>query len=78
MTLLKFTADGQLTSNARSLSRVSEAEDAASVRLLAGEAVHEIVPCASSSWAFDLREDDGSSGGGFRPFRLRRGGRLRV
>jgi hypothetical protein len=38
----------------------------------------EIVPCATSGWAFDLRDDDGGSGGGFRPYRLRRGGRLRV
>ncbi|HTA06789.1 MAG TPA: hypothetical protein VK774_10530 [Solirubrobacteraceae bacterium] len=78
MALLNFTADGRLTSNARSLSSVSEAEGDASVKLLAGDATCEIVPRASSGWAFDLRKDDGSSGGGFRPFRLRRGGRLRV
>jgi hypothetical protein len=78
MTLLEFTADGRLTANEQSLSRVGETEGYGSARLLTGEVEHEIVPCPSSGWAFDLRGNDGSSGGGFRPFRLRRGGRLRL
>ncbi len=49
-----------------------------SAPLLTGRRRLEIVPCGRSSWAFDLRDDKGGSGGGFRPYRLRRGGRLRV
>jgi hypothetical protein len=48
------------------------------MRLLAGEAEYEIVPLGPSGWAFELRDESGSCSGGFRPFRLRRGGRLRV
>jgi hypothetical protein len=78
MTCLLFTADGRLSAEKRSLSRVAEAHDEISAPLLTGQRRCEIVPCEPGSWAFDLRGDDGSSAGGFRPYRLRRGGRLRV
>jgi hypothetical protein len=47
-------------------------------RLLAGDDAYEIVPFAQGGWGFELRDDDGARSGGFQPFRLRRGGRLRV
>jgi hypothetical protein len=78
MTCLLFTADGRLSAEKRSLSRVDEACDEVSAPLLRGQRRCEIVPSALGGWAFDLRDDDGGSGGGFRPYRLRRGGRLRV
>ncbi len=83
MTRLLFTADGQLReptrgSEPRILSHVIEGPDGASARLLAGEDEHEIVPLAQSGWGFELRDGDGALSGGFQPFRLRRGGRLRV
>jgi hypothetical protein len=83
MTRLSFTADGQLREWARGgeprvLSRVVEDRDGAGARLISDEHEHEIVPFASTGWGFELRDGDGARGGGFQPFRLRRGGRLRV
>jgi hypothetical protein len=46
-------------------------------RLVADDVEHAIVaPAESVNWRFDLLGDDGRRTGGFRPFRLRRGGRL--
>jgi hypothetical protein len=83
MTRLLFTADGQLReptrgSEPRVLSHVIEGPSGTSARLLAGEHEYEIVPLAKSGWGFELRNGDGACSGGFQPFRLRRGGRLRV
>ncbi|MFI4990176.1 MAG: hypothetical protein ACHQHO_04600 [Solirubrobacterales bacterium] len=83
MTRLLFTADGQLREQARGgksrvLARVAEDRDGARFRLLAGNEEHEIVPFAQTGWGFELRDGEGARSGGFQPFRLRRGGRLRV
>ncbi len=83
MTRLLFTADGLLREQTRGaesrvLSRVTEDRDGARTRLVSGEAEHEIVPFAQTGWALELRDGDGGRSGGFQPFRLRRGGRLRV
>jgi len=83
MTKLLFTADGLLREQApgaepRVLSQVLEGPGGGGARLLAGEHEYEIVPLAKSGWGFELRNGDGACSGGFQPFRLRRGGRLRV
>jgi hypothetical protein len=81
MTRFLFTTDGLLCERAsggerRVLARVAEGPDGA-LRLSAG-AEHRIVPCAGVGWAFELRDREDVGSGGFAPFRLRRGGRLRV
>jgi hypothetical protein len=83
MAKLLFTADGLLREQAgeaepRVLSHVVEGPGGTEARLLAGEREYEIVPLAQSGWGFELHEGNGARGGGFQPFRLRRGGRLRV
>lgn len=83
MTRLSFTADGQLHELARDgeprvLSRVVEDPEGTGARLISGEDEHEIVPFAQAGWGFELRDGEGALSGGFQPFRLRRGGRLRV
>lgn len=83
MIRLSFTADGQLREQARGgeprvLSRVVEEPDGAGARLITGEDEHEIVPFAHAGGGFELRDGEGFLSGGFQPFRLRRGGRLRV
>jgi len=83
MTKLLFTADGLLREQAPGaepcvLSHVVEGPGGTGARLLAGEREYEIVPLAKSGWGFELRDGDGACSGGFQPFRLRRGGRLRV
>lgn len=82
MTKLLFTADGLLREQApgaepRVLSHVVE-EPGGGARLLAGEHEYEIVPLAQSGGGFELHDGEGARSGGFQPFRLRRGGRLRV
>lgn len=82
MGLLLFTTDGELHEQTRSaeprvVARVLEQGDART-RLLCGSTEHEIVPSASRGPAFELHDLDGWPCGGFEPFRLRRGGRLRV
>jgi hypothetical protein len=82
MTKLLFTADGLLREQApeaepRVLSQVVEGPGGGA-RLLAGEHEYEILPLAQSGWGFELRDGRGARSGGFQPFRLRRGGRLRV
>jgi hypothetical protein len=83
MTKLLFTADGLLREQTpgaepRVLSHVVEGRGAVGARLLAGQHEYEIVPFAQSGWGFELLDGDGACSGGFQPFRLRRGGRLRV
>jgi hypothetical protein len=83
MTRLLFTADGQLReptrgSELRVLSRVVDRPGGTGARLVAGDDEYEIVPFARSGWGFELRDGGGACCGGFQPFRLRRGGRLRV
>jgi hypothetical protein len=83
MTKLLFTADGLLREQTpgakpRVLSHVVEGPDDGGTRLLAGEHEYEIVPLAQAGWGFELRDGQGASIGGFQPFRLRCGGRLRV
>jgi hypothetical protein len=83
MTKLLFTADGLLREQTpgaepRVLSHVVEGPNGEGTRLLAGEQEYEIVPLAQSGWGFELRDGQGASSGGFQPFRLRSGGRLRV
>lgn len=83
MAKLLFTADGLLREQAhgadpRILSHVIEGSDGTGSRLLAGEREYEIVPLAQGGWGFELHDGNGARSGGFQPFRLRRGGRLRV
>jgi hypothetical protein len=83
MTKLLFTADGLLReqrpgAEPRVLSHVLERPNVGRTRLLAGEHEYEIVPLAQSGGGFELSDGQGASSGGFQPFRLRRGGRLRV
>jgi len=83
MTRLLFTVDGQLREQARGseprvLSHVVEGPGGMGARLVAGDDEYEIVPFAQGGWGFELRDGDGARSGGFQPFRLRRGGRLRV
>lgn len=83
MAKLLFTADGLLREQARGadpriLSHVVERPDGTGSRLLAGEREYEIVPLARGSWGFELHDGNGARSGGFQPFRLRRGGRIRV
>jgi hypothetical protein len=83
MTRLLFTADGRLREQAPGaephvLSHVIEGPGGTGARLLTGEREYEIVPSAQSGWGFELHDAHGVPSGGFQPFRLRRGGRLRV
>jgi hypothetical protein len=83
MAKLLFTADGLLREQGRGaeprvLSHVVEGPGGTEPRLLAGEREYEIVPLAQSGWGFELHDGNGARSGGFQPFRLRRGGRLRV
>jgi hypothetical protein len=82
MTKLLFTPDGLLReqtpgAESRTLSQVIE-EPGMRARLLAGERQYEIVPLPQSGWGLELRDARGEPSGGFQPFRLRSGGRLRV
>jgi hypothetical protein len=82
MTTLLFTADGLLREQTpgagpRVLSQVV-AGPGGRTRLLAAEHEYEIVPLAQTGWGFQLLDGQGASCGGFRPFRLRCGGHLRV
>jgi hypothetical protein len=76
---LRFGADGRLCADGRVLAFVAAGERADVLgRLVANDVEHTIVaPSKSAAWRFDLLDDDGRRTGGFRPFRLRRGGRLR-
>ncbi|HEX3909821.1 MAG TPA: hypothetical protein VHW67_03840 [Solirubrobacteraceae bacterium] len=89
MSTLLFTAEDGLRERQRDSAeprersgmltpvRTIELDDGATRFLAAGEQ-HEIVPLGGSGWAFELRDRNGDCSGGYQPFRLRRGGRLRV
>jgi hypothetical protein len=82
MTKLLFTADGRLREHApgaapRVLAHVVDGPDGR-LTLLAAEHRYEIVPLSQSGWGLELRDARGEPSGGFRPFRLRSGGHLRV
>lgn len=83
MTRLLFTTDGQLLVQTRALeprvlARIAEDRDGSAALLVSGDAEHRIVSLAPTGWEFALRDRDGVRSGGFQPFRLRCGGRLRV
>jgi hypothetical protein len=79
MTRLLFDSDGRLRDGKRTLAFVAaDARADALGRLVADDVEAAIVTHAGSAdWRFDLLDDGGRRTGGFRPFRLRRGGRLR-
>jgi len=80
VTQLLFGPNGRLREDDRVLAFVvADEREQALGRLVAGAVEHVIVtPGDAADWRFDLLDDDGRRTGGFRPFRLRRGGRLRL
>jgi hypothetical protein len=78
MTRLLFGPDGRLRDEQRVLAFVVLDEPAEALgKLVSDDVERAIVTHGSADWRFDLLDDDGRRTGGFRPFRLRRGGRLR-
>ncbi|HXP36865.1 MAG TPA: hypothetical protein VN817_03780 [Solirubrobacteraceae bacterium] len=79
MTRLLFGADGRLRDEQRVLAFVARDERAEAVGKLVSDDVERaiVTHAGRADWRFDLLDDDGRRTGGFRPFRLRRGGRLR-
>jgi hypothetical protein len=79
VTRLRFGADGRLCDEQRVLAFVATDERSDAVgRLVAGDVEHAIVERSEPvAWRFDLLDGRGRRTGGFQPFRLRRGGRLR-
>lgn len=79
MTRLLFGPDGTLRDEQRVLASVVRDERAEALgKLISDKVERAIVTHAEpADWRFDLLDDDGRRTGGFRPFRLRRGGRLR-
>jgi hypothetical protein len=74
-----FDADYKLREEQRVLAFVAADNRAEAVgRLVADDLEQTIVaPSDRGDWRCDLLDDEGRRAGGFRPFRLRRGGRLR-
>jgi hypothetical protein len=79
MTRLLFGPDGRLRDGKRTLAFVAADERADALgRLVADDLEAAIVtPAGAAGWRFDLLDARGRRIGSFRPFRLRRGGRLR-
>jgi hypothetical protein len=79
VTRLLFDADCRLCEEQRVLAFVAADSGPDAVgRLVADDIEQTIVaPLERGDWRCDLLDDDGRQAGGFRPFRLRRGGRLR-
>jgi len=79
MTRLLFGPDGRLRDEQRVLAFVARDERAKALgKLVSDDVERAIVTHAEpADWRFDLLDDGGRRTGGFRPFRLRRGGRLR-
>lgn len=79
MTRLLFGPDGALRDGQRVLAFVVRDERAEALGKLVSDDVERAIVTHSGSadWRFDLLDDGGRRTGGFRPFRLRRGGRLR-
>ena len=79
MTRLLFGPDGRLRDEQRVLAFVERDERAEALGKLVSDDVERAIVThpGRADWRFDLLDDDGRRTGGFRPFRLRRGGRLR-
>jgi hypothetical protein len=79
MTRLLFGPDGRLCDEQRVLAFVARDERGEALgKLVSADVERAIVTHAEpADWRFDLIDDGGRRTGGFRPFRLRRGGRLR-
>jgi hypothetical protein len=79
VTRLLFDADCKLREEQRVLAFVAADSRAEAVgRLVTSDLEQTIVaPGERCDWRCDLLDDEGRRAGGFRPFRLRRGGRLR-
>ncbi|HWF31506.1 MAG TPA: hypothetical protein VG188_03000 [Solirubrobacteraceae bacterium] len=77
---LLFGADGRLRAEDRVLAFVVADRRAGALgRLVAEDLEVAIVTAAGApGWRFDLLDESGRRAGEFRPFRLRRGGRLRA
>jgi hypothetical protein len=77
---LRFGADGRLRAEGHVLASVVPDRRADMLgRLVANDVEATIsTPAATAGWRFDLLDDGGLRTGEFRPFRLRRGGRLRA
>jgi hypothetical protein len=78
VTRLLFDADGRLCEEQRVLAFVTaDGSTHGAGRLVADEVEQTILaPAEQGDWHCDLLDDEGRRAGGFRPFRLRRGGRL--
>jgi hypothetical protein len=79
MTRLLFDADCRLREEQRVLAFVAaDSRTEAVGRLVADDVEQTIVaPAERGNWRCELLDDEGRRAGGFQPFRLRRGGRLR-
>jgi hypothetical protein len=79
VTRLLFGPDGRLRDEQRVLAFVARDERAEALGKLVSDDVERAIVThpGRADWRFDLLDDDGRQTGGFRPFRLRRGGRLR-
>jgi hypothetical protein len=79
MTRLLFGPDGRLRDGKRTLAFVAADERADALGKLVADDVEAaiVTPAGAAGWRFDLLDERGQRIGGFRPFRLRRGGRLR-
>jgi len=80
---LLFTPDGQLREQltdtpTRVIARILDGDDGTAPRLLCAGGEYRIVALAQQGGAVELRDGEDRSRGGFQPFRLRRGGWLRV
>lgn len=74
---LQFTTDGELRKDDQVLARVLPSEDGAFGRVVSSAHEYEIVRLRPNGWHFHLLDRHGEHGE-FLPFRLRRGGRLRL
>jgi hypothetical protein len=79
VTRLLFGPDGRLRDEQRVLAFVAPDERAEALGKLVSDDVERAIVThpGRADWRFDLLDGDGRRTGGFRPFRLRRGGRLR-
>lgn len=81
---LVFTSGGELREQTRDaqppqvIARIVEDPGGLGARLLCGASEHEVLTTTGAAWGFELRDRERRPCGGFEPFRLRRGGRLRM
>jgi hypothetical protein len=80
VTRLLFDPDGRLRDEKRVLAFVARDERTEALGKLVSDDVERaiVTHAGPADWRFDLLDDGGRRKGGFRPYRLRRGGRLRV